>query len=99
MNIMVINNIKIGDIIINEINQLKDKGYFFTTYELFKILDNYLYQNEIFQLLNISQATYYKYKKEKKSKYVDRKLYSLYLIITNESFKNEFEKCETLYLE
>ena len=63
---MIINNIKIGDIIINEIKQLKDKGCFFTTYELFKILDNYLYQKEIFQLLNISQATYYKYKKEKR---------------------------------
>ena len=96
---MIINNIKIGDIIINEINQLKDKGYFFTTYELFKILDNYLYQNEILQLLSISQATYYKYKKEKKGKYVDRKLYTLYLIITNESFKEHFEKCETIYME
>ena len=36
---------------------------------------------------------------EKKNKYVDKKLYNLYLIITNESFKEEFEKCETLYLE
>jgi len=96
---MIINNIKIGDIIINEINQLKDKGYFFTTYELFKILDNYLYQNEILQLLNISQATYYKYKKEKKGKYVDRKLYQFYLLITNESFKEYFNKCDNIHME
>lgn len=97
---MVVNNIKIGDIIINEIKkEIKEKGCYFTTYDIFKILDNYLHRNQIFQLLDISHSSYYKYKNEKKNKYVDKKLYNLYLIITNESFKDEFEKCETLYLE
>ena len=100
MNIMVINNIKIGDIIINEIKkEIQEKGCYFTTYDIFKILDNYLHRNQIFQLLNISHSSYYKYKNEKKGKYIDKKLYNLYLIITNESFKDEFEKSETLNLE
>ena len=97
---MVINNVTIGDIIINEIKkEIKEKGYHFSTYDVFKILDNYLYQKEILQLLNISYSSYYKYKKEKKSKYVDRKLYSLYLLLTNDSFKEVFEKSKTIYLE
>lgn len=97
---MVINNIKVGDIIINEIKkEIKEKGYHFSTYDIFKILDNYLYQNEILQLLDISQATYYKYKKEKKNKYVDRKLYQFYLLVTNENFKEYFEKCYNIHME
>lgn len=97
---MIVNNIKLGDIIINEIKkEIKEKGCYFTTYDIFKILDNYLHRNQIFKLLGISHSSYYKYKNEKKNKYVDKKLYNLYLIITNESFKEEFEKYETLDLE
>lgn len=96
---MKINNIEIGDIIINEIKKLKDKGYYLTTYEVFKVLEQYLYQKQILQLLKISQSSYYKYKREKKNKFIDRKLYRLYLIITNKSFEEEFKKSETIYLE
>lgn len=96
---MKINHIEITDIIINEIKKLKDKGYYLTTYDIFQVLEQYLYQKQILQLLNISQSSYYKYKREKKNKFIDRKLYRLYLIITNESFKEEFKKSETVYLE
>ena len=96
---MVINNIKIGDIIVNEINQLKDKGYFFTTYDIFVILEQFLYLNQILQLLDISLSSYYKYKRERKNKFIDRKLYNLYLIISNEIFENEFKKCNNINLE
>lgn len=97
---MIVNNIKLGDIIINEIKKnATEKGCYFTTYDIFEILDRYLYRKQIFQLLNISHSSYYKYKNEKRDKYVDKKLYNLYLLITNESFKEEFEECETLYLE
>lgn len=96
---MKINHIEISDIIINEIKKLKDKGYYLTTYDVFKILEQYLYQKQILQLLKISQSSYYKYKRERKNKFIDRKLYNLYIIITNESFENEFKKCETIYLE
>ena len=52
------------------------------------------------QLLNISQATYYKYKRERKNKFVDRKLYEFYLLITNnDNFKEIFEKYDIIYLE
>src|SRR5690606_36958393 len=98
--IMVINNVKIGDIIIRDIKKLIEENMFFTTYDIFKILDNYLYQKQMFQLLNISQSTYYKYKRERKNKFVDRKLYEFYLLITNnENFKEYFEKYDIIYLE
>ena len=96
---MIVNNIKLGDIIINEVKKLVINKEYFTTYDIFEILDNYLHRNQIFQLLGISHSSYYKYKNEKKNKYVDKKLYNLYLLITNDSFEEEFEKCETLYLE
>lgn len=96
---MKINNIEINDIIINEIKNLKDKGYYFTTYNIFEILEQFLYQEQILQLLNISQSSFYKYKRERKNKFIDRKLYEFYLLITNESFKEHFEKCDTIYLE
>ena len=97
---MKVNNIEISDIIINEIKKVaKDKGYHFTTYDIFKVLEQYLYNKQILQLLDISQSSYYKYKREKKNKFIDRKLYNLYLLITNESFEKEFKKCETIYLE
>lgn len=96
---MKINHIEISDIIINEIKKLKDKGYYLTTYDVFTILEQYLYQNQILQLLNISLSSYYKYKRERKNKFIDRKLYKFYLLITNESFEEEFKKCETIYLE
>lgn len=97
---MKVNNIEINEIIINEIKRVaKDKGYHFSTYDIFKILEQFLYQKQLLQLLNISQSSFYKYKREKKNKFIDRKLYRLYLIITNKSFKEEFEKCKTLYLE
>lgn len=96
---MVINNVKIGDIIIRDIKKLIKENKFFTTYDIFQILDNYLYQKQMFQLLNISQSTYYKYKRERKNKFVDRKLYEFYMLITNDNFKEAFEKCDTIYLE
>ena len=43
---MIINNIKIGDIIIRDIEKLIKENIFFTTYDIFKILDNYLYQKQ-----------------------------------------------------
>lgn len=97
---MIINNIKIGDIIIRDIEKLIKENIFFTTYDIFKILDNYLYQKQMLQLLSISQSTYYKYKRERKNKFVDRKLYEFYLLITNnDNFKEIFEKYDIIYLE
>ena len=96
---MKINNVEISDIIINEVKKLKDKGYFFTTYDIFVILEQFLYQEQILQLLNISQSSFYKYKRERKNKFIDRKLYEFYLLITNDNFKEAFEKCDTIYLE
>ena len=96
---MKINNVEISDIIINEVKKLKDKGYFFTTYDIFVILEQFLYHNQILQLLDISLSSYYKYKRERKNKFIDRKLYNLYLIITNEIFENEFKNCNNINLE
>src|SRR5690606_6269803 len=96
---MKINNVEISDIIINEVKKLKNKGYFFTTYDIFKILEQFLYHYQILQLLDISQSSFYKYKREKKNKFIDRKLYNLYLIITNEIFENEFKNCNNIKLE
>ena len=96
---MKVNGIEINDIIINEIRKLKDKGYYFTTYNIFEILEQFLYQEQILRLLDISLSSYYKYKREKKNKFIDRKLYNLYLIITNEIFENEFKNCNNIKLE
>ena len=81
---MKVNNIEISDIILNDI---------------FIILEYFLYQKDISQLLDISKASFYKYKREKKNKFIDRKLYNLYLIITNENFENEIKSCENINLE
>ena len=96
---MKINNVEISDIIINEVKKLKDKGYYLTTYDVFTILEQYLYQKQILQLLKISQSSFYKYKREKRNKFIDRKLYNLYLILTNEIFKDEFKNCNNINLE
>ena len=96
---MIINNVKISDIIINEVRKLKDKGYYFTTYDIFKILEQFLYHKQILQLLDISQSSFYKYKREKKNKFIDRKLYNLYVMFTNEIFENEFKNCDNINLE
>ena len=96
---MKINNIYINDIIINEIKKLVKNKKYFTTHDIFIILEYFLYQKQISQLLDISKASYYKYKREKKNKFIDRKLYNLYLLITNEVFKNEIKSCENINLE
>ena len=96
---MKINNIEISDIILNEIKKLVKNKDYFTTYDIFIILEYFLYQKDISQLLDISKASFYKYKREKKNKFIDRKLYNLYLIITNENFENEIKSCENINLE
>jgi len=96
---MKVNNIEISDIILNEIKKLVKNKDYFTTYDIFIILEYFLYQKDISQLLDISKASFYKYKREKKNKFIDRKLYNLYLIITNENFENEIKSCENINLE
>lgn len=96
---MKINNIEISDIIINEVKKLIKNKKYFTTHDIFIILEYFLCQRDISQLLDISKASYYKYKREKKNKFIDRKLYNLYLIITNKNFENEIKSCENINLE
>lgn len=90
---MKVNDIEISFLIINEIKKLIKNKECFTTYDIFLILEHYLYQQQILQLLKISKASFYKYKREKKNKFIDRKLYNLYLIITNDTFKSEIKSC------
>ena len=96
---MKINNVYINDIIINEVKKLVKNKDYFTTYDIFIILEYFLYQKDISQLLDISKASYYKYKRTKRNKFIDRKLYNLYLIITNECFEKEIKSCENINLE
>lgn len=96
---MIINDVKINDIIINEVKKLVKNKEYFTTYDIFKVLEHFLYQEQILQILDISKSSYYKYKREKKNKFIDRKLYNLYLIITNENFKDEIKKSNNINLE
>lgn len=96
---MKVNNIEINDIIINDIKKLVKNKEYFTTYDIFKILEFYLYQKQIFKLLDISKASYYKYKRTKRNKFIDRKLYNLYLLITNENFESDLKNCNNIELE
>lgn len=96
---MKINGIQISDIILNEIKKLVKNKKYFTTHDIFIVLEYFLCQKDISQLLDISKASYYKYKREKKNKFIDRKLYNLYLIITNECFEKEIKNCENINLE
>ena len=96
---MKINNIEISDIILNEIKKLVKNKDYFTTYDIFITLEYFLYQKQISQLLDISKASYYKYKRERKNKFIDRKLYNLYLIITNKDFEKEIKSCDNINLE
>jgi hypothetical protein len=96
---MKINNVYINDIIINEVKKLVKNKKYFTTHDIFIILEYFLYQKDISQLLDISKASYYKYKREKKNKFIDRKLYNLYLIITNKDFEKEIKSCDNINLE
>lgn len=74
-----INGIMIDDIIKNDIQKLTKYDPYFTTYDLFCILEMYLLPSQIMKLLDIGRNSYYKYKKEKVYKLVDRKLYDFYL--------------------
>ena len=95
---MKINNIYINDIIINEVKKLVKNKKYFTTHDIFIILEYFLYQKDISQLLDISKASYYKYKRTKRNKFIDRKLYNLYLIITNKDFEKEIKSCDNISL-
>ena len=96
---MKVNNIEISYIIINEIKKLVKNKDYFTTYDIFITLEYFLYQKDISQLLDISKASYYKYKRIKRNKFIDRKLYNLYLIITNKNFEKEIKSCDNISLE
>ena len=96
---MKINNVEINEIIISEIKKLVKSKEYFSTYDVFKVLEFYLYQNQIFKLLEISKSSYYKYKRTKRNRFIDRKLYNLYLIITNESFESDLKNCKNIELE
>lgn len=74
-----INGIIIDDIIKNDIYKLAKYDPKFTTYNLFCVLEMYLSPCQIMKLLGIGRNSYYRYKKEKVYKFVDRKLYEFYL--------------------
>lgn len=78
--IQEINGIKISKIIKDDIKNLSLKSTF-TLYELFTLLQRYFTAKDIQKLLNIGKTSYYKYYKNKKSKYVEQKLYDFYMLL------------------
>ena len=78
--VQVINGIKIGKVIKDDIKNLSLKPTF-TLYDLFTLLQRYLTAEDIQKLLKIGKTSYYNYYKNKKSRYVEQKLYDFYMLL------------------
>ena len=73
------NGIIINDIIKKDIREVVDYKPAYTTYDILNVLERYLQPNQVMDLLDIGRTSYYKFKREKKLKYIDRKIYALIL--------------------
>jgi len=73
-----INGIVINDIIKNDIITLINEKPCFSTHDIVKVLEKYLLPYDVMQLLEVGRTSYYRFKRERSLKFVDRKVYDLY---------------------